>query len=128
MDITPIELNVWRDSLYGRRNRAPVFYNPWSSFAVREASFALQWMATENPGKYYANAQFNDLYHKAIQELDDNKRQQDYYDAVSIMHDDPPGLWVVASPAIVAYRTDKFASFDPMSGPTIYFDEVQLKG
>jgi ABC-type transport system substrate-binding protein len=85
-------------------------------------------MATENPGKYYANSQFNDLYHQAIQELDDNKREQLYFQANQVMHDDPPGLWVVASPAISGYRTDKFASFDPMSGPTMFFDEVKLKG
>lgn len=124
--ITPIDLNTWRDGLYARRPRSPLYYNTWSSFAVREASFALQWMATENPGKYYGNTQFNDLYHQALVELDENKRLQLYRQAVQIMHDDPPGLWVAASPAIAAYRTTKIANYEAMSGPTIYFDEIQM--
>ena len=47
--LVPMDINVWRDGLYGRRKRAPFMYDTWSSSASLEASIALQWMVSTNP-------------------------------------------------------------------------------
>lgn len=125
-DLVPIQINVWRDGLYGRRKRAPFMYDTWSSSASLEASIALQWMLSTNPGKFYNNSDFDAAYNAAVSEFDDNKRQQDYWKAVDIMNADPPGLWVVEGAVSAAYRSDKIAVFNPIGSPPTYFDELVL--
>jgi peptide/nickel transport system substrate-binding protein len=125
-ELVPIQINVWRDGLYGRRKRAPFMYDSWSSSAALEASIALQWMLSTNPGKFYNNADFDAAYQAAVSEFDDNKRLQDYWKATEIMNGDPPGLWIVEGAVSAAYRSDKIAVFNPIGSPPTYFDEIVL--
>jgi peptide/nickel transport system substrate-binding protein len=126
-NLVPIDVNVWRDGLYGRRKRATLMVDSWSSSAALEASIAFQWMLSNNPGKFYNNASFDAAYNAAVSEPDDNKRTQDYQKAGQLLHDDPPGLWIVEQVGVMAYRDDKIAKINPMGSPPLYFDEIVLE-
>ena len=83
-------------------------------------------MYSPNPGKFFGNKDFDAAYEAAIKEPDDEKRKQFYQKAGQLLHDDPPGLWIVAGAQKVAYRTDKIKDFNPIGAPPIYYDTVVL--
>jgi peptide/nickel transport system substrate-binding protein len=118
-----IELNVWRDGLYGRRERPGIHYSPWSAFAA-EASFAMQWYVKENAGKFYDNADFESAYNAALVEFDDEKRRADYAAATEAMFDDPPSAWVFYSVSPHAWRSDVVKGHVARLNPDAVFDEM----
>lgn len=126
VNLSPIDITVWRDGLYGRRHRAELMFDSWSASAALEASIALQWMLSTNAGKFYSNPAFDAAYNAAITEPDDAKRRADYQKAVDIMHNDPPGSWIIEASQPVAYRSDKLAGFNAVGAPPVYFDELVL--
>jgi peptide/nickel transport system substrate-binding protein len=123
--INAIDVNVWRDGLYGKRHRGTLMFDSWGSQAVREGTYSLQWMLTSNAGKFYANPDFDAAYNAGASEFDDQKRAGLYQKAETILNQDPPGLWVVENAVGTSYRTDKIASFGVTS--PMYFDEIVLK-
>ena len=117
-NILPVELNVWRDGLYGNKKRAPIHYSPWSAFAG-EASFAMTWYTKDNPGKFYDNAEWEANFNAAIQELDDEKRRQLYGEASKVAFEDPPAMWTLESinlfgwrPEVVAYAPRLYPDYE----------------
>ncbi len=118
----PVETNVWRDGLYGNKERATFHWSPWSAFAY-EASFAMQWYAKDNRGKFYDNATFEAAFDAALLEFDDEKRSSHYHDATVAMNEDPPAAWVLENVRLMAWYTDKL-NYAPRRNPTIAFDDV----
>ena len=122
-ELITVDLNVWRDGLYGRRHREALHYGPWSSFAIRDASIAMQWFLSDNPGKYYNRPEFDSAYKSAITEIDDEKRKRLWWKATEVMNADPPSIWGGGGGGASAIRSDRIKS---MPITTTYFDEILL--
>ena len=121
--VLPIELNVWRDGLYGNRKRGEIHYSPWSCFAA-EVSFAMTWYRKANPGKFYDNAEWEAAYNAATSEVDDEKRRELYGDVSVIAYDDPPAFWALESVSLYGWRSELF-DWTPRVYPRIEFDTVK---
>ncbi len=119
----PVETNVWRDGLYGNKERATFHWSPWSAFAY-EASFAMQWYTKDNRGKFYDNAAFEAAYDAALLEFDDEARRRHYWDATVAMNADTPAAWVLENVRLMAWYEDKLV-YSPRRNPTILFDSVE---
>ena len=78
-DVRTIEVNVWRDRLYGRatEGRPGAFLMGWSSF-LYEAALALQWHVSTNPYDLWANPKFDELFAAVNREVDGETRNQLY--------------------------------------------------
>ena len=122
-DNIPVETNVWRDGLYGNKERATFHWSPWSAFAY-EASFAMQWYVKDGRGKFYANDDFEAAYNAALLEFDDEKRRSHYHDATVAMNIDTPSAWVLENVRLMAWYEDKL-KYSPRRNPTIAFDSVE---
>ena len=122
-DNVPVETNVWRDGLYGNKERATFHWSPWSAFAY-EASFAMQWYTKENRGKFYDNADFEAAYNAALLAFDDEARRSAYHDATVAMNIDPPAAWVLENVRLMGWYEDKIV-YSPRRNPTIAFDSVE---
>jgi len=120
--VIPIELNVWRDGLYGNKQRAPIHYSPWSSFAG-EVSFAMTWYTKDNPGKFYDNAEWEAKFDAASQELDDETRRQLYGEASKVAFEDPPAMWTLESLNLFAWRPD-VVDHTPRLYPDYEYDSI----
>ena len=118
----PVETNVWRDGLYGNKERATFHWSPWSAFAY-EASFAMQWYTKDNAGKFYDNPAFESAYDAALLEFDDEKRRDLYHQATVAMNEDTPAAWVLENVRLMAWYKDK-VDYAPRRNPTITFDDV----
>jgi peptide/nickel transport system substrate-binding protein len=78
-DARSIEINVWRDRLYGRetKGRPGAFLMGWSSF-LYEAGLAWQWHATTNPYALWTNKAFDDARDEANAAVDPADRMKAY--------------------------------------------------
>jgi peptide/nickel transport system substrate-binding protein len=121
--VIPIELNVWRDGLYGNKQRAPIHYSPWSCFAA-EVSFAMTWYRKDNPGKFYDNPEWEAAYNAATAEVDDEKRRELYGDASVIAFNDPPAFWALESKSLYGWRPS-VVEWSPRVYPRVEFDNVK---
>ncbi|MDA0256487.1 MAG: ABC transporter substrate-binding protein [Chloroflexi bacterium] len=121
-DNIPVETNVWRDGLYGQKERATFHWSPWSAFAY-EASFAMQWYLKDNAGKFYDNPAFEAAYNAAISEFDDEQRRKNYQSATAATFEDPPAAWVLEAVRLMAWREDKII-YTPRRNPTGTWDEM----
>jgi peptide/nickel transport system substrate-binding protein len=121
-DNIPVETNVWRDGLYGNKERATLHWSPWSAFAY-EASFAMQWYVKDNPGKFYDNPAFESAFDAALLEFDDEKRRDLYHAASAAMNEDTPAAWVLENVRLMAWYKNKI-TYSPRRNPTIAFDSV----
>ena len=112
-ELIPLEINVWRDRLYGRAKRAPMMNNTWAATAVRDASFVFVWFLSNDPSDHYDRKDFDDLYNAAVQEFDEEKRKQLWWKIGDMFYDDPPNNWgVEGASGGSAHRTDKIKEFD----------------
>ncbi len=121
--VIPVELNVWRDGLYGNKKRAPIHYSPWSCFAA-EVSFAMTWYRKSNPGKFYDNPQWEAAHDAAVSEIDDEKRRQLYGDASVVAFSDPPAMWTLESIGLTGWRPS-ILDWSPRVYPFIEYDTVE---
>jgi peptide/nickel transport system substrate-binding protein len=74
-----IEINIWRDRLYGRetKGRPGAFLMGWSSF-LYEAGLAWQWHATTNPYALWTNPDFDAARDEANAAVDPAERMKAY--------------------------------------------------
>ena len=114
-ELIPLEINVWRDRIYGRTKKEPIMNNTWVSGAYREASVALQWFLSTDQGKAYNRKDFDEAYQAAVEEFDEEKRKQFYWKCLAIFYEDPPDNWGVEGVGASAYRADKIKAFDDLS-------------
>ncbi len=121
-NVIPIELNVWRDGLYGNKQRAPIHYSPWSCFAA-EVSFAMTWYRKSNPGKFYDNPEWEAAHDAAVSEIDDEKRRELYGDTSVIAAADPPAMWTLESVGLTGWRP-AVVDWSPRVYPFIEYDTV----
>jgi peptide/nickel transport system substrate-binding protein len=127
--IKTIELNIWRDWLYGRAT-APwpdAITFTWSSFLF-EASFAMTWFDSENAHGVWSNPDFDAPYRAALVELDEEARRQLYWEASETMRveNEGPSAFMVEATQTEGWRSDILpADFEPWSFPNILFDSVR---
>jgi peptide/nickel transport system substrate-binding protein len=131
--IVPLEINVWRDRLYGREGKKwPGAFNAgWVAY-LYDAGFLYDWY--EGAGGAYriwdaddpTQLQFDEFYRAALVELDDAKRAGFYNDIAKLFSLD--GEAPVASTfyvnALDGWRSDMVSNFTPAKFPELRFDEL----
>ena len=113
-DVRTIEVNVWRDRLYGRatEGRPGAFLMGWSSF-LYEAALALQWHESSNPYDLWANPKFDELFEAVNKEVDGEARNQLYRQLMQEERVESggefeagPSAFIAENPIIYGFRTD----------------------
>ncbi|MDA0256862.1 MAG: ABC transporter substrate-binding protein [Chloroflexi bacterium] len=133
-DVRTIEVNVWRDRLYGRatEGRPGAFLMGWSSF-LYEAALALQWHESSNPYDLWANPKFDELFEAVNKEVDGEARSKLYR---LLMQEERvesggelvsgPSAFIAENPTIQAFRSDVIepSSLNPWTTPELRFENV----
>ena len=133
-DVRTIEVNVWRDRLYGRatEGRPGAFLMGWSSF-LYEAALALQWHVSTNPYDLWANPKFDELFAAVNREVDGETRNQLYRELMQEerIHsggalEAGPSAFIAENPAIFAFRGDLIdeSSYVPWTTPSARFEDI----
>ncbi len=123
--IVNIDTSTWRDHIYGRTPRIMLERWAFSGIGQHDASFALSWSEGSQPSKFYANADFDRAFNTAIMTMDSSAREKLFWEAVQVMHDDPPAVWSTTRPSVVAWRSDQY-DLSLWERPTIFFDQVAI--
>ncbi len=123
--IVNIDVSTWRDHIYGRTPRIMLERWAFSGIGQHDASFALSWSEGSQPSKFYANADFDRAFNTAITTMDSSAREKVFWEAVQVMHDDPPAVWSTTRPSVVAWRSDQY-DLSLWERPTIFFDQVAI--
>ncbi len=123
--IVNIDISTWRDHIYGRTPRIMLERWAFSGIGQHDASFALSWSEGSQPSRFYANADFDRAFNTAITTMDSSAREKLFWEAVQVMHDDPPAVWSTTRPSVVAWRSDQY-DLSLWERPTIFFDQVAI--
>jgi peptide/nickel transport system substrate-binding protein len=85
------------DKWYARSGRNAILTVSLLNSPAMDADFALTWFsgAITGPDKRYANPAFDAAYSASLVELDEAKRASLLQQAVQVMHEDPPYLFLV---------------------------------
>ena len=124
-NIVNIDVSTWRDHIYGRTPRIMIERWAFSGIGQHDAAFALSWSESSQPSKFYANPGFDRAFNEAIQTMDTDAREKLFWEAVQVMHDDPPAVWSTTRPSVVAWRSDLY-NLSLWERPTIFFDQVAI--
>ncbi len=133
-DVRTIEVNVWRDRLYGRatEGRPGAFLMGWSSF-LYEAALALQWHVSTNPYDLWNNPKFDELFAAVNREVDGEARNQLYRELMQEerIHsggalEAGPSAYIAENPAIFAFRHDLIdaGSYIAWTTPSARFENI----
>jgi len=124
-----IEVNIWRDRLYGRetQGRPGAFLMGWSSF-LYEAGLAWGWHASDNPYALWKNKAFDDAQAMANSMVDATERMK-YYRLMAEQEkvdNGGPSAFIAESTQAVAFKTTVLdaSSYKAWLAPEIYFNEV----
>ena len=128
-DVRTIEVNVWRDRLYGRatEGRPGAFLMGWSSF-LYEGALALQWHESSNPYGLWDNPEFDRLFEAVNKEVDGEERFNLYRQLMETerVENGGPSAFMNGSDGIIAWYHTVLdsSSYTPWTTPTIFFSEV----
>jgi hypothetical protein len=133
-DVRTIEVNVWRDRLYGRatEGRPGAFLMGWSSF-LYEAALALQWHESSNPYDLWANPTFDELFEAVNMEVDGEARNELYRQLMQEERVESggaleagPSAFIAENPILLGFRTDvvESSSYVPWTTPEVRFENI----
>ena len=128
-NVRTIEVNVWRDRLYGRatEGRPGAFLMGWSSF-LYEGALALQWHESSNPYGLWNNPEFDALFEAVNKEVDGEQRFSLYGELMEHerVENGGPSAFMNGSDGVIAWRHKVLdsSSYIPWTTPTIFFSEV----
>ncbi|MCY4639188.1 MAG: ABC transporter substrate-binding protein [Chloroflexi bacterium] len=123
--IVNIDVSTWRDHIYGRTPRIMIERWAFSGIGQHDAAFALSWSEGSQPSKFYANADFDRAFNEAIQTMDTDAREKKFWEAVQVMHDDPPAVWSTTRPSVVVWRSDQY-DLSLWERPAVFFDQIAV--
>lgn len=128
-----LEINIWRDRLYGREQRSwpGAFLAGWIAYLF-DASFLYDWYEGDGAYRMWDGAEdptakrFDDLYNAALVELDDEKREGLYRQINDLFAFDGEASVDPTYHAqnFNAWRTDRIANYVARSFPNINYDEL----
>jgi peptide/nickel transport system substrate-binding protein len=133
-DVRTIEVNVWRDRLYGRatEGRPGVFLMGWSSF-LYEAALALQWHESSNPYDLWANPKFDELFEAVNKEVDGAARNQLYRELMQEERVESggefvsgPSAFMQENPVLLGFNPEVIdaSSYVPWTTPEARFENI----
>ena len=129
-DVRTIEINVWRDRLYGRETtgRPGAFFMGWSSF-LYEAALAWQWHASTNPYALWSNPKFDAARDEANEAVDPKARMAAYRKMAIEEQVENGGPSAFIAENTSAYCLNKTVidpdSYIPWSVPEIIFNDIK---
>lgn len=125
-ELATIDISTWRDGLYGRAPRTPIFANTWHSTSMFDAGFCFTWYLSDNAAKYYGNPEFDQNYADSLTEFDPAARAEVYKKNVKLLHDDAVGLFVVDTSRFMAWRPEIIPSYEIREDPQLILHETVL--
>jgi peptide/nickel transport system substrate-binding protein len=104
---------VFRDKFYGDQPRGEIFPPGLNNKPLMDADGALTWFSSDQPlgARHYDNAEFDDLYHKSMVEMNEQKRLEYLQKALAVFCEDPPYLFTVQAVQTWAF-TPKMIGFE----------------
>jgi peptide/nickel transport system substrate-binding protein len=133
VSINVLEINIWRDRLYGREqaNWPGAFNAGWVAYLF-DSSFLYDWYEGDGAYRLWDNGadptakRFDDLFQTAIVELDDEKREGLYRkinDLFSYEGEAPVGPTRYGQ-STVAWYSDVLSNFVARAFPELNYDEI----
>jgi len=126
VQINQVEWAKFTEAYYGSK-MGGLNLQGWNYFPVMDADFIITHYKSSNKPPWYANERFDDLYRKSTVATDPGARQQLLAEAQQILHDDPPGLYLLHPPDMFALNRS-VQGFKPRWDATIPLTGVTKAG
>lgn len=96
----------WLDLFYGRQPRPHLLSVGLQSTPAMDADFALIWFKGSQPApvKHYDNPEFDRYYTPSVTEVNEARRRDLLQQAVAVMHEDPPFLFMTSATQVWVYK------------------------
>ena len=101
VQINQVEWAKFTEAYYGSK-MGGLNLQGWNYFPVMDADFIITHYKSSNKPPWYASEKFDDVYRKSTVATDAAARQQLLAEAQQILHDDPPGLYLLHPPDMFA--------------------------
>jgi peptide/nickel transport system substrate-binding protein len=120
---------VMRDKFYNIQPRAPLFAIPLNNSPFMDADASINWFWSKNvSNRHYNNPDFDRVYEASRSELDTAKRRTLLQQALGILHDDPPFLYVVSSAQSDLYAPKRLKGASIGVESELRFDKLEKIG
>jgi peptide/nickel transport system substrate-binding protein len=101
VQINQVEWAKFTEAYYGSKMNG-LNLQGWNYFPVMDADFIITHYKTSNKPPWYGNEKFDDVYRRSTVATDPAQRQGLLEEAQQILHDDPPGLYLLHPPDMFA--------------------------
>lgn len=105
------DVTTQADKVFGRFLRPPLLGIRLTNAPLFDASVPLNYFRSDYDGgpRMFSNPEFDRLYRAQLTELESAKRLKDLQQAMVLLHEDPPFLWLVPTVAISAFNPKTIA-------------------
>jgi peptide/nickel transport system substrate-binding protein len=117
VQINQVEWAKFTEAYYGSKMNG-LNLQGWNYFPVMDADFIITHYKSSNKPPWYASDKFDEVYRKATVATDPAQRQRLLEQAQEILHDDPPGIYLLHPPDMFALNR-KVQGFKPRWDATI---------
>lgn len=122
VQINQVEWAKFTEAYYGSKMTG-LNLQGWNYFPVMDADFIITHYKSWNKPIWYSNEKFDDTYRKSTVTTDPAARQRQLQQAQQILHDDPPGIYLLHPPDMFAFSR-KVQGFKPRWDATIPLNGV----
>jgi peptide/nickel transport system substrate-binding protein len=117
VQINQVEWAKFTEVYYGSKMNG-LNLQGWNYFPVMDADFIVTHYKSSNKPPWYASEKFDDLYRRSTSTTDPAGRAQLLAEAQQVLHDDPPGLYLLHPPDLFGLSR-KVQGFKPRWDATI---------
>ncbi|MBI2201685.1 MAG: hypothetical protein HYU43_07060 [Armatimonadetes bacterium] len=118
-----LEWGVFSDIIRAKAN-GESFLIGWYDHG--DAELSLMHAMSGSPYAFWANKEFDALMAQGRSTLDQQKREQLYWKATALMHDDPPGIFLLSLPALYGVSS-RVENYKPEPSERFNFFPARLK-
>jgi peptide/nickel transport system substrate-binding protein len=122
VQINQVEWAKFTEAYYGSK-MVGLNLQGWNYFPVMDADFIITHYKSWNQPIWYRNEKFDDLYRKSTTTTDAPARARLLQQAQQVLHDDPPGLYLIHPPDMFAVSR-RVQGFTPRWDATIPLNTV----
>lgn len=105
--------------------RSPLRQGFWAHVPILDADLVLTWFQCSQEREFHCDPEFDEVYQASLTEVDPDARLELLHQAVQLIHDNPPDIFLFSHPEIYGVSS-QIAGFKPRPDGLMWFDDLAL--
>jgi peptide/nickel transport system substrate-binding protein len=106
--------------------RSPLRQGFWAYVPLLDADLVLTWFQCDQPREWHCDPEYDEAYQASVTELDPAKRLALLQEAIKLVHDNPPDVYLFAFPDIFGLSPN-VGGFEPRPDGLMWFDDLEVQ-